>query len=762
LSFVGAIAAGVFTIVTAVLGFLKKTPRLDIDFDSVKTEMGRRAAFVSEILDEDFFVNEIAQISVKRGAGLGAGGDTAIKEAIQKVLEGTIEAVQSIIFKLPADLAKQLNEALLNTQVDIETVVGGERLLEFDAKGKEIKKKFEAFINGELSAKFLFAIRDFFVGAFESLGVLPDKAQAFIDEQFERFKNAGSREARAEIGKELLESFNAFVDAFNIVSGNVNDSISQTIQNVNALAADLGFEAVPSIGELRQELGKLLENAELDPETVQKYADLRNAIVQAIADIGAAINGLIGKIDALNQTIVNFGGGAAIDLGPFLDKAVTEFTNFFKANVGDLSLSEQEAFLDEIAAFANAQLQAEQAAFAAEQAAMQAAAEAQKQAIQSRIDGLQKEKDRINEAFRERIDALNEELRIAEDFARLTESIRDTLDSIVFSPESVLTPVEQVSALQTRIGDLQSRLDSAIDPEMQLKLADELRGAFQQLFESAGDAFGVNSPEFVAIFDQVTGGLESLADETAARGRSVEEISAEIERLTAENEKHLAEIDAKIQAAQDKLASISSQVASNTFKMSEDLKATFEFLRDEYIRILEERFDQLGELTGDGFASELEAANAIAETAEAQLSEIQVQTGLLTNIRDLLERVQGFAGGSGGVRDFGTGSLAVLHGREAILPERQLKSLIMPTPILPGFMNQVTRGGESHLVHDLRVDIGGLVRVEGNMSDESLERFADKLGKSIAKNTKEEITREIETGGRLRLAVQSAGKRSLN
>ncbi len=56
------------------------------------------------------------------------------------------------------------------------------------------------------------------------------KAQAVIDEQFAAFQKAGSPEARAEIGKALLDQFNAFVDAFNIVSGNVNDAIGQTIQ----------------------------------------------------------------------------------------------------------------------------------------------------------------------------------------------------------------------------------------------------------------------------------------------------------------------------------------------------------------------------------------------------------------------------------------------------------------------------------------------------------------------------------------------------
>jgi len=48
---------------------------------------------VSEILDEDFFTEDIAQISVKRKAGLGVGGNDRIKEIIQEKLEETIEGI---------------------------------------------------------------------------------------------------------------------------------------------------------------------------------------------------------------------------------------------------------------------------------------------------------------------------------------------------------------------------------------------------------------------------------------------------------------------------------------------------------------------------------------------------------------------------------------------------------------------------------------------------------------------------------------------
>jgi len=230
--YIGAAIAVIATAIPIISGLLKKTPRLDIDFDSVKTEVGRRAALVEEFLDPEFFMENIGQVSVKRGGvGVGAGGSNQILELIRERIEETIEGIQDIIAKLPTDLFNQLNETLLNAEIDIDTVIAGERLLEFDAKGKKIGEKFQQFIEGELPAKFFAAIREsFFEPAFLALGVSAEGTEALIDKFMADMEAAGSREARAEVGAEFIATFSAFVDAFNIVSGNVNDSIGQTIQ----------------------------------------------------------------------------------------------------------------------------------------------------------------------------------------------------------------------------------------------------------------------------------------------------------------------------------------------------------------------------------------------------------------------------------------------------------------------------------------------------------------------------------------------------
>ena len=88
----------------------------------------------------------VSPLSVKQALGLG--GDDPIQEAISDVITASIETIQSIINQLPADLAAELNDALLNTAVDIESKVKGDRLLEFDENAHFGELGYEAEVVG--------------------------------------------------------------------------------------------------------------------------------------------------------------------------------------------------------------------------------------------------------------------------------------------------------------------------------------------------------------------------------------------------------------------------------------------------------------------------------------------------------------------------------------------------------------------------------------------------------------------------------------
>ena len=364
--------------------------------------------------------------------------------------------------------------------------------------------------------------------------MLGSAAQNFIDAEFEAFQGL-NREQRAEAGKELVEDFQTLVDAFNVINNNGPDSIRATVNSIKNLSNSLGFDAVPSIEELDSGLEDLINAAELDPDIIQDYLDLRNAILEAQRAILGSIQSIISSISSLNS-IITGAGGSAFDLGGFINDGINSVIGLLGQD--GLSIEDQEELLGLGTGFLDQLIAEEQAAFQAQlEAAQQAAeamAEAQRNAIRAQIEGLEEEKDLINENFDARIEALQEELRIAEDFARLAESIKQTLDSIILGPDSVFTAVERLNIVQGNFANLQSELAATTDPSRQLELAAQLEDSLSTLFDLAGEAFGVNSPEFTAIFDQVTGGLNDLLDFTENNGRSVEEINAEIEALNIE------------------------------------------------------------------------------------------------------------------------------------------------------------------------------------------------------------------------------------
>jgi hypothetical protein len=657
IGWVGAIVGGVLAIVNIVMSFLKKTPRLDIDFDSIKTEFGRRAALVSEILNPEFFKEQIAQISVKRGGvGLGAGGDEGIKKVIHGVLKATIESIQAVIFKLPSEIAAQLNTALLSAEIDITTTIAGERFLEFDAKGKKIAEKFKAFIEGELSAKFIMSIHDFFESAYVALGVLPDKARMMREEQMAAYKAAGSREARAEIGKEALAQFNAFVDAFNFTMGRFGDSAMEAVDQITALSNQLGFVGIPTFEEMRVKVKELLEQAEIDPETIEKYKTLRQAIGDLALSLTSSITSIIQKIEDLNTKIVAL-GGAAHSTAAALNQNIAALINLVEG--GGLSFSQRMAALDQIGVALDMKYQKlldQQSARFAKQTAR----------VQSEIDAKQRQLSKITEEINAKIAGYEAAIDMAERFKSVAEEARDSLIRMFTGTNSVLTSFEKLNFIQGEIARAQQALSAAATPEAKLEAIQGLQDLQSQLIDLGAEAFGTASPEFQALFRQVADELQRIADMASKEGAKAETLQDKVDRLRETLATKTENLQASIEKSQLRLATLSEKQVKLQGEAAEKLRLQYEWLRNEYEKALAEQQAALDKLGVD--TAVLAPMEAIA--AE-QLTVQRNHRNISRQILETLQNLQGLQHGTNGFRDFGSGTLAVLHGKEEVRTKSQ-------------------------------------------------------------------------------------------
>lgn len=625
---IGDIVAGALAFLPMLTGLFKKTPRLDIELDEVRNDIERRTALVEDYLSPEM-IDDIVQISVKRKAGLGAGGDEAIRKIIAGTIQGVIEDLQAIINKLPADMARALNEALLSTPIDTETVVGGERLLEFDAKGKEIKEKFQAFINGELQAKFLFAIDDFLQDTFETLGVLPEKAEEFLARKFEEFANAGSREERAAIGQEVMESLEAYVDAFNFAEGNLAGVTQTAVREVKALSQELGFKAVPSIGELRSKVAELIQTADIDPSVIQKYVDLRDAIVNLVSALASGIQNTISQIEALNSQYA-----LGIDTSGASAAALAQLMDFYQKNKDNLSIEERQDILNQMAGFNNALAASQQAAYQAEQ---MKAIEDQKAGVQRQIDQQRVLREKVDATYNARIAGLEKELEFIEAMEKVNANLRQDRDDLFLSEDSPLTSVEKLNRVMGGIRSLETQLAGATGTEEQVAIIDQIRALQKEALSLAAEAFGVGSAEQSAIFQEIVARTDALIQLTDTQGRTSEQIQAEIEKLNAERNRQLAGIDGRIETLTSNMNSIGSQQIDATRGVSQEVKDNAAFLAEELQGILEEQLGMLEDVTSEGTAN-LQSIHDINEEM------LVVQRGQLDQLGLIAQTMQGLVG----------------------------------------------------------------------------------------------------------------------
>lgn len=708
---VSAIASIAIPLISAIGDIFKKKPRLDIDFDTFRDNVGKstgEAAKVMDFLNNEAF-DEIFNLSVSRKAGLGVGGAEGIKELIQAAISAQIEVIQDIINKLPSDLAKTLNESLLNTAVDIETKVKGDRLLEFD-ESKKIAEKFQQFIEGDLQARFVASIGSFFEGAFESLGVMSEGAQGMVDDFLENIKGA-DREGRIELGEEFLLNFNAFVDAFNFASGRFGDTAMEAVDSLKNLSNELGFEGIPNIQQMQDAMSEMIQSADIDPQTVEKMKALKQGIEDLGLSLAATNLSLIQFIDSLSSTIVQL-DGLDHDTSGILDDTINSLMNLVQG--GSLGFQGTFSALQQLEQAVGLQIQKELQAAQAAIDGQNASIQQQNSAIQEQINSTEEQIRLVQEKGREEIDALEEALSVLEKFKSLAENLKNDLRSLFTGNNSILSPFEKLNFIQGEVAAAAQKLAQATTAEGKLAGLQDLRALQGDLISLGSGAFGSASPEFQAIFRQVADELQALANTAKEEGAKVETVQDKLDAVRESIESEVQRLQQSIESSQSQIQELGSQQVKLSGETAERLREILEFAREEAKKLLEQSNEALKELGVDtSLLNPIEAINA----------------EMLTVLRDIRDSFGNIIPAASGFRGMVSSPQLFLAGEAG--PE-----FVNISPF-----NNFSGGFESGSSRS--VEINANIKLTGDSSDSTKRFFAKEMAREMKKFMTEGEGRDI-------------------
>lgn len=679
----GPLGAAIGTAIGSIAGdligllFKKKLPKLSISlgvFDQIDDRIAEVGDFIKALGDRTTaFAQDLIEIG-KRG-GVKGIDNGELRQAILEIINTQgIQPILGIINLFPSEVARGLTDALKKTKLSADS----KAILDLRAAGKDLAEELESHL-GELGADFQFAVRPIFAKILEAVGIEAEKASKFIEERFEGFLDL-SAEERTAFGQQFINEMNAIVG---FLGGAFADATSQALNAVQSLANELGFEAVPSIEQLKEKLIEMINASDLPAGTVEKFKALRDAIIGLRFALAEAIGTIVSKISELNTKIQGLGGAGVFVPLDALKKAIADIQALISS--GKLSpdeLAEALALMEQMTdQLVNVQL-----------AAQAKAIEAQISGIQQQIQMQERLRDLELEKKRTELDGLREAIRMAEQFRDEFERVGEQLRNLFAGPQSILTPIERLNFLQAEIAKAQASLAGAGTEEERLAAIEKLRELSSELIDLGATAFGTGSPEFQAIFTQTADQLQALLDATEGQAKKVDTLNQQIAKVEAQLEAIGKKFEDNIQGLQNRLAGL--QQAGNQLVGAAAVEARkfYEFIQGKYFELLKQKLEQLGQV------------------GVTEVSLLKITNDLLTQIRDRL----------GGV-------ISAQSGFHGIVKQPQLfathpNEMVNISP-LRNMSNQEFSTGETVLRHDhhFRITLEGEIK----------EGTAKMLGKGI-------------------------------
>ena len=469
---IGSVGGPLGTIIgTAIGGLLggifgggKKQAGVRFDLlRDINTEEIRRAVDDRSFRQE---VSDFAQSQLK----VPEGQFEVLYRSIFRAMEEQIDAFADIFRQLPVDIFRLFDENV-TLQGGGTPRFGQDRAdgLDFGTNNKDrqiVSQRLQDFIAGVPGA-LTEAILPNLTPIFRNLG-LSDPA-GFIQQELDKIAPLEGT-ARGEAGKEFLETTRAYIEAFNLIEGNLGTR--RQIVRAETLASEFfpfGEGGIPELDALTQQLRTLQSDASIEPDVLARWKELRGLLIEIPTALSRSIGNTIGQIQQLARH----------------SSQSFDFTTLISP------LRESLGSIDELLAQESLSIEERQNLLGLQSSQIQ------------QIISLEQEK------FNAERDAARELTEVYENVSGLAQSIEDRLLGLRTGAESPLSPAQQVATLLQRQETLEDRLGRTQSDSERVAIVGQLRDLFPS-FLSVGQRFGEGSAAQRALFRFAETGLGGL------------------------------------------------------------------------------------------------------------------------------------------------------------------------------------------------------------------------------------------------------------
>lgn len=302
------------------------------------------------------------------------------------------------------------------------------------------------------------------------------------------------------------------------------------------------------------------------------------------------------------------------------------------------------------------------------------------------------------------------------------------------------SPSEAFAELQPDIEKFQKQLEEAgltggvAFEQMQARaalFADEVKGPALDAVHGLTDFLGslhnmglLNQETFGALAGQVTATADALREQGEIGPAALAALAPDLQKIWELQQNFGYSVDAGTQALLDQ--AVAADLVGATHESAQDRMVS---AAERTANAMEALARAMGVVLPEAARRGAQGVNDALDTINDRDVTLRVRydTGNLPNPNDL-PPIPGFAGGSGGLRDYGAGTLAVLHGSEAVLTREQYESRQgSPVTINMGShsiaVGQGSQGPEADRA--LAERISEMLRVNDNAAAERVRRIVD-------------------------------------